>query len=67
MFFGASSFNQDLCSWAPLIDSTAKMDNVFNQSSCPDTSSPLDAGNIAALCHSCEAPVEIVLPQLGGV
>lgn len=61
MFYGAESFNQDLCAWGKQMTSF-EGNEVFEDTSCPDLSSPIDTdggtdtsnGN-SAWCHPCAA------------
>jgi hypothetical protein len=47
MFYGASSFNQNLCPWGPKLPTAityasyaSAVGNMFYNSGCPDTSNP---------------------------
>ena len=55
MFQDAISFNQNLCDWGPRLSSTTiPAVNAFENTRCPDTSSPnLSATPPGPFCHVC--------------
>lgn len=51
MFNGATSFSQDLCAWGSLLPANAKVDGMFQHTSCPNQSDPL--GPQGPFCFNC--------------
>jgi hypothetical protein len=56
MFYKASSFNQDLCSWSELLAQNAKVSMMFSASGCFDTRDPVlvEEQGLGPFCSRCE-------------
>ena len=52
MFYGAESFNQELCSWGQNYDASTNYHSMFGSTACPhNTSTP--SSKEEPWCHSC--------------
>jgi len=52
MFSGASSFNQDLCSWYNNLQSTTSVSEMFPSSGCTDPADP-NLSTKLSFCQAC--------------
>jgi len=52
MFQGATSFNQNLCSWSSDINNIHHKYGMFQDSGCPDASINYGTPSDTSVCHS---------------
>jgi len=53
MFYEAFSFNQDLCAWYNMLQSTTTVTDMFRFSSCANPETP-DFTTKSSLCQTCK-------------